>query len=207
MLVFGTGFEYFNAAWVKNEWSRFLKLMAQDKNKHLIPCYKNLDAYDMPKEFAKLQAQDMGKVEAMQDLLRGIGKILKGKTNHTKSSSIEIESQLQVQTKTQADNLVRLGTMSLNAGDIEKGIQQYEEAIRIDSNHIGAYIGLVRAVSKDKCGSYYRQLKTYPVEEVETWLKGNPDMLDDSNLSLLLIDKIITNTESIVLTKAVLGKR
>ena len=156
----------------------------------------------MPKEFAKLQAQDMGKVGAMQDLLRGIGKILKVKTNHTKSSSIEIESQLQVQTKTQADNLVRLGTMSLNAGDIEKGIQQYE-----DSNHIGAYIGLVRAVSKDKCGSYYRQLKTYPVEEVETWLKGNPDMLDDSNLSLLLIDKIITNTESIVLTKAVLGKR
>ena len=65
----------------------------------------------------------------------------------------------------------------------------------------------MRAVSKDKCGSYYRQLKTYPVEEVETWLKGNPDMLDDSNLSLLLIDKIITNTESIVLTKAVLGKR
>ena len=204
MLVFGTDFEYFNAVWVKNEWSRFLKLMAQDKNKHLIPCYKNLDAYDMPKEFAKLQAQDMGKVGAMQDLLRGIGKILKGKTNHTKSSSIEIESQLQVQTKTQADNLVRLGTMSLNAGDIEKGIQQFEEAIRIDSNHIGAYIGLVRAVSKDKCGPYYRQLKTYPVEEVETWLKENPDMLDDSNLSLLLIDKIITNTESIVLTKAVL---
>ena len=30
----------------------------------------------MPKEFAKLQAQDMGKVGAIQDLLRGIEKIL-----------------------------------------------------------------------------------------------------------------------------------
>lgn len=76
MLVFGTDFEYFNAVWVKNEWSRFLKLMAQDKSKHLIPCYKNVDVYDMPKEFAKLQAQDMGKVGAIQDLLRGVEKIL-----------------------------------------------------------------------------------------------------------------------------------
>ena len=76
MLVFGTDFEYFNAVWVKNEWSRFLKLMAADKSKYLIPCYKDIDAYDMPKEFAKLQAQDMGKVGAVQDLLRGIEKLM-----------------------------------------------------------------------------------------------------------------------------------
>ena len=30
----------------------------------------------MPKEFAKLQAQDMGKIGAIQDLLRGIDKII-----------------------------------------------------------------------------------------------------------------------------------
>ena len=49
MLAFGTDYEYFNAVWVKNEWSRFLKLMAKDKGKHLIPCFKGIDAYDMPK--------------------------------------------------------------------------------------------------------------------------------------------------------------
>ena len=76
MLAFGTDFEYFNAVWVKNEWSRYLQLMTKDKSKHLIPCYKGIDAYDMPKEFAKLQAQDMGKVGAMQDLLRGVDKIM-----------------------------------------------------------------------------------------------------------------------------------
>ena len=76
MLVFGTDYEYFNAVWVKNEWSRYLKLMTQDKRKHLIPCYKDVDAYDMPKEFQKLQGQDMGKVGAVQDLLRGIDKLL-----------------------------------------------------------------------------------------------------------------------------------
>ena len=76
MLAFGTDYEYFNAVWVKNEWSRYLKLMEKDKSKHLIPCFKGIDAYDMPKEFNKLQAQDLGKVGAVQDLLRGIDKLI-----------------------------------------------------------------------------------------------------------------------------------
>ena len=76
MLAFGTDYDYYNAVWVKNEWSRFLQLIAKGEKKVLIPCFKNLDAYDMPKEFAKLQAQDLGKVGANQDLLRGIKKIL-----------------------------------------------------------------------------------------------------------------------------------
>ena len=76
MLAFGTDYEYFNAVWVKNEWSRYLKLMEKDKTKHLIPCFKGIDAYDMPKEFNKLQAQDLGKIGATQDLLRGIDKLI-----------------------------------------------------------------------------------------------------------------------------------
>lgn len=80
MLAFGTKYEYYNAVWVKNEWSRFLHLISTGKKKTLIPCYKDIDAYDIPKEFARLQAQDMGKVGAIQDLLHGIRKIL-GKEN------------------------------------------------------------------------------------------------------------------------------
>lgn len=76
MLVIGTSFEYFNAVWVKNEWSRFLDMASRDKTKVLIPCYKDIDAYDIPKEFRNLQAQDMGKLGAMQDLVRGIEKII-----------------------------------------------------------------------------------------------------------------------------------
>ncbi len=79
MLAVGTDYEYFNAVWVKNEWSRYLKLMEGDNSRHLIPCYKNIDAYDMPKEFNKLQAQDLGKVGAIQDLLRGIDKLISAK--------------------------------------------------------------------------------------------------------------------------------
>ncbi|WP_031551709.1 toll/interleukin-1 receptor domain-containing protein [Oribacterium sp. FC2011] len=76
MLAIGTSYDYYNSVWVKNEWGRYLKLMAADKSKYLIPCYKDIDAYDIPKEFVKLQAQDLGKVGAIQDLIRGIEKIV-----------------------------------------------------------------------------------------------------------------------------------
>ena len=56
MLVVGTDYENFDSVWVKNEWSRFLKLIASGQKKTLIPVFKNMDAYDMPKEFAKLAA-------------------------------------------------------------------------------------------------------------------------------------------------------
>ena len=39
MLVFGTDYEHFNAVWVKNEWSRFLRLIEEDETKALIPCF------------------------------------------------------------------------------------------------------------------------------------------------------------------------
>ena len=92
MLAVGTDYEYYNAVWVKNEWSRFLKLMAKDKAKHLIPCFKGIDAYDMPKEFAKLQAQDLGKVGAVQDLMRGIAKLLPQEKSSVTQDSIAIHT-------------------------------------------------------------------------------------------------------------------
>ncbi len=75
MLAIGTQYEYFDAVWVKNEWSRFLDMMKSDKTKTIIPCYKDIDAYDMPREFKNLQAQDMGKLGWLQDLTRGVMKL------------------------------------------------------------------------------------------------------------------------------------
>lgn len=76
MLVVGTKEEYFNAVWVKNEWSRYLEMMKTDKSKSLIPVFSKVDAYKLPEEFAMLQAQSMDKVGAMQDLVRGIKKLI-----------------------------------------------------------------------------------------------------------------------------------
>lgn len=76
MLAIGTKYEYFNAVWVKNEWGRFLALMKKDASKTLIPCYRDIDAYDMPKEFKHLQGQDLSSPRAFPDLLTNIEKII-----------------------------------------------------------------------------------------------------------------------------------
>ncbi len=77
MIAIGTKPEYFNAVWVKNEWSRYLGLISVGEKKTLIPAYKDMDPYDLPEEFSHLQAQDMGKLGFMQDLIRGVNKIIR----------------------------------------------------------------------------------------------------------------------------------
>ena len=78
MLVVGTRKEHFDAVWVRNEWSRFLALMKRDRSRLLIPCYRDMDAYDIPEELSMLQSQDMSKIGFVQDLLRGVRKVLGG---------------------------------------------------------------------------------------------------------------------------------
>ena len=54
MLAIGAKEEYYDAVWVKNEWGRYLSMMADDKSKHLIPCYKDLDAYNARIDYATI---------------------------------------------------------------------------------------------------------------------------------------------------------
>ena len=146
MLAVGTDYEYYNAVWVKNEWSRYLMLMAKDRTKHLIPCYKNIDAYDMPKEFAKLQAQDMGKVGAMQDLLRGIEKIL------PKQQPVTVARE-KVIVGGSGDNkiasLLDRGNMALEDGDWAKADSFFEDVLNNDSKNAQAYLG--KALAQERC--------------------------------------------------------
>ena len=134
MLAFGTDYEYFNAVWVKNEWSRYLKLMAKDKDKHLIPCYKGIDAYDMPKEFAKLQAQDLGKVGATQDLLRGIAKFLSPQV-----SPVAVAQKPATSTSA----MVMRGQFALDDGDWAKADEYFERALDENPEDAKAYVGKV----------------------------------------------------------------
>lgn len=136
MLAFGTDFEYFNAVWVKNEWSRFLALMAAGQKKTLIPCYKGVDAYDMPKEFQRLQAQDMGKVGAIQDLLRGIDKIL-----GQGAASAPAPAQSAAPAAPGAESLLKRGWMFLTDQDWAKADEYFDKVLDIDPENGDAYAG------------------------------------------------------------------
>ncbi len=141
MLAIGTKFEYFNAVWVKNEWSRFLSLMQTDKSKTLIPCYCDIDAYDMPKEFSRLQGQDMGKVGFVQDLVRGIGKII------PRGSAAAGAGQTVVQVSGQqaVEPLLERAFMFLGNNDWESANAHCERVLDIDPRCGRAYLAKLLA--------------------------------------------------------------
>ncbi|MDR0766820.1 MAG: leucine-rich repeat protein, partial [Odoribacteraceae bacterium] len=83
MVVIGTRAEYFDAVWVRNEWSRYLSLIREGAKKTLIPAYGNMTPGELPEAFARLQAQNIDNLGFMQDLVRGIKKIIPRGTGMT----------------------------------------------------------------------------------------------------------------------------
>lgn len=161
MLAFGTDYDYYNAVWVKNEWSRYLKLMAKDKSKKLIPCYKDIDAYDIPKEFKHLQAQDMGKVGADQDLIRGIDKILRPEgsgngasanttTSHVQDIQAAVASAVAANTGSNLNTLLERGFMTLEDGDFDKADSLFEDVLNQNPKCAEAYMGKLLAYYQAK---------------------------------------------------------
>ena len=144
MLAFGTSYDYYNAVWVKNEWSRFLALIAKGEKKTLIPCYKGIDAYDMPQEFRRLQAQDMGKVGAIQDLLRGIEKILPREKKETSKETVVVQQQANAN----AAPLLKRAFMFLENGDFARADEFCEQVLNLDPENAEAYLGKLMAELK-----------------------------------------------------------
>ena len=178
MLTFGTSYDYYNAVWVKNEWSRYLKLMAKDKTKYLIPCYKDIDAYDMPKEFAKLQAQDMGKVGAIQDLLRGIEKILpknneseNDKTGNISAEVLNAAIASAISANAGSGNnkaLLQRGTMALEDQEWRNADGYFDEVLNQDAECAEAYLGKLLSKCKRSNVSSLTQYYISKYESSET---------------------------------------
>lgn len=141
MLAVGTSFDHYYAVWVKNEWSRFLQLIAKGEKKTLIPCYKNIDAYDIPKEFKHLQGQDMGKVGALQDLLRGIGKILSSAKPKPDSPKTDTSASTDANVK----SLLKRVFLYLEDGKWSKSEKYAERVLDIDPENAEAYLGKLLA--------------------------------------------------------------
>ena len=137
MVVLGTKPEYFNAVWVKNEWSRYLSLIKNGAKKMLIPAYKDIDPYDLPEEFSHLQAQDMSKLGFMQDLIRGIKKIAQV---DTPKATVVKETVISGGNANTAPILKR-AFMFLEDGDWNSANEYCEKVLDIDPENASAYLG------------------------------------------------------------------
>lgn len=137
MVVVGTKPEYFNAVWVKNEWSRYLALIKNGAKKMLIPAYRDMDPYDLPEEFSHLQAQDMSKLGFMQDIIRGIKKI----TRSSESAAPVKETVIVNSGSVNTAPLLKRVFMFLEDGNFKDANDYCEKVLDIDPENAQAYLG------------------------------------------------------------------
>ncbi len=138
MVVLGTRPEYFNAVWVKNEWSRYLTLVKQSNGKKvLIPAYRDMDPYDLPEEFSHLQAQDMSKLGFMQDLIRGIKKITETDEQRASTHADRSDNPVNVQVAP----LLRRAFLFLEDSEWNRADELLEQVLNQDPENGEAYLG------------------------------------------------------------------
>ena len=194
MVVLGTKPEYFNAVWVKNEWSRYLALVKQSGGKKvLIPAYRDMDPYDLPEEFSHLQAQDMSKLGFMQDLIRGIKKITGS------------DQPKPVQPQAAAVNPVSAGSadiapllkrmfMYLEDGEWDKANEYSERVLDKDPENAEAYLGKLmvdlkvrqRKELKNQAQPFdgnknYNKAIRFAVADIKNELTGYIDFINNRN--------------------------
>ena len=191
MLVVGSKPEYFTAVWVKNEWSRFLKLIKTDRSKLLIPCYRNMDAYELPEEFAHLQAQDMSKIGFINDLVRGIRKVVADTDSQEKAvrEPVSLNSG-----NANEESLLKRAFMFLEDSDWDSADEYCEKVLDIDPENARAYLGKLMAECRacrledlqnceqpfDDNGNYNKVLRFADSKLIET-LKGYIAHINERN--------------------------
>ena len=146
MLVVGTKPENFNAVWVKNEWSRYLKLMNNDRSKTLIPCFRDMDAYDLPDEFSHLQAQDMSKIGFINDVVRGIKKLI-APVKEQPTNTVGVDSNSAI---VNIEPLLKRMFMFLEDGEWQRADDFAEQVLNQEPENAYAYLGKLMAALKIK---------------------------------------------------------
>ncbi len=140
MVVLGTKPEYFNAVWVKNEWSRYLTLIKNGAKKTLIPAYRDMDPYDLPEEFSHLQAQDMSKLGFMQDLIRGIKKIIS-----SESATATPKESIYMSAEPATAPLLERAFLFLEDGKWAEADEYCERVLDNEPRNAEAYVGKLMA--------------------------------------------------------------
>ncbi len=133
MISIGSKKEYFESVWEKNEWSRFLSFMQENHNKYLIPCYFDMESYDMPDEFLAFDGVNL-KLDFEDDLYKRIDKLFgdNNKTNKPNNAFVEpLTSSLN-------NRLARIKSC-LAECDFSKADSLIEDLLNIDYKCAKAY--------------------------------------------------------------------
>lgn len=175
MIVLGTRPEYFNAVWVRNEWSRFIKMARDSKDeKIIIPAYKGFSAYELPNELSIFQSQDMSKIGFLQDLTDGIERCLRHKVGAEEKSSNSSAGSVDMHQRNLKNAETHIRLQNYSAAEV-----LYKDIVNDYPDDFKGWWGLIVCATKDftefNCDfnqintwyKYVRQLAT-PEQVAET---------------------------------------
>ena len=192
MVVVGTKSEYLNAVWVKNEWSRYLALMRTDRSRLLIPCYRDMDPYDMPEELSMLQSQDMGKIGFLQDLIRGVKKVVDAaKPQEAVTETVKETVVVHNEGGSNVQALLKRGNMALEDGEWTKADEFFEQVLNQDAECGAAYLGKFFASKKSKNAQDFVQSYLSTAEASAPTAKNAEACSEDSDFIRACIEKYV----------------
>ena len=180
MVVVGTSAKNLNAVWVRNEWSRFLALMRKDRNKLLLPCYRDMDPYDMPEQLSVLQAYDMSKIGFLQDLVRGVNKVLGGgkEPEHARETLV-----VQGKEGSSLTALLRRGELSLEDGEWKAADEFFDRVLDMDAECAVAYRGKFLAGAQQKSLADYTAARIEQARSEETSTPMEAVQADEAHIA------------------------
>ena len=152
MIVVGTCPEHFSAVWVKNEWSRFIALMRKDKHRVLLPCYRDMDPYDLPDQLSAFQSYDMSKIGFIQDLIRGVSTVLDADTAPERETVI-----VQNESGANVTAMLKRGSMALEDKNWGAAREFFDRALDMNAECAEAYLGQFLAGEQVSSLSAYAQ--------------------------------------------------
>lgn len=172
MIAVGTKPEHFKAVWVRNEWSRFLK-MSKEKSKTLIPVYRGMSPYELPAELASFQGQDMGKIGGMQDLLDGVDRCMRHKR-----AGVDLDEGT-LSTATGANRLIEKGEILLKLKNYADAKANYYRATEDYPEDYRGWWGLIVSSTQNFTSVYQNQ------GEESAWFGYVCKLTDDKTLQPL----------------------
>lgn len=170
MVVLGTRPSHFNAVWVRNEWSRFLK-MSKGTDKIIIPAYRDFSPYELPAELANFQSQDMNKIGFLQDLTDGIERCLRKKHEpQPERGTVTYINEAEPKEK-----LVKNGNVYLKLDNFSAAQEVFE---RLTKNYPDEYMGWWGMVL---CKTQKLTIVPSDTKILTTWYKYAKQLADDKN--------------------------
>ncbi len=151
MLVIGTEYEFIDATWVKNEWSRYLSMMSSDKSKILIPCVKGIRPDGLPEKLKGAQALEVSSVTFYKDLTASIKRAIPDKSTPEAAAAASSGSNVQ--------NLLKRANIFLSDGDFESADLYCEKALDTDPECACAYLYKFMVSRKLRCENDILALK------------------------------------------------